>query len=215
MFASLSRIARDRRLLSRIGSAAVHALLLWIICLRPAPIFVKPVQIAHGDRGPTTILYFAEQGSLQVRVAQRSKHVSARLYLPVQKETKFNAKVTDDRNVQPQNSDPVSASRAGSPTSSDLYGSTTGADVRPAIETTLIDPPVSKTEIPPGIEGDVIIEITIDEQGSVTDTKLLKSFGYGIDEKILATVRNWHYRPATRDGVPIPSKYDARWHFRG
>lgn len=215
MFASLPRFARERWILPRIGSAAVHALVLWMICLRPAPIFVKSVQVAHGDRGPTTILYFAQPGSLQVRVAQRSKHAPARLYLPVQEETKFNAKVTADRNVQPQNSDPVSATNAGSPISSDLYGSTTGADVRPAIETTLLDPPVSKAEIPAGVEGDVIVEIAIDEHGSVTDTKLLQRFGYGIDEKILATVRNWHYRPATRDGIPIPSKYDARWHFRG
>ncbi len=87
--------------------------------------------------------------------------------------------------------------------------------MRPAIETTLLDPPVSRSEIPPGTEGDVVVEITIDEQGNVIEVRLLKGLGRGIDEKILATVRNWHYRPATKDGVPIPSKNDHYWHFRG
>lgn len=215
MFASSQQPGRQRQKLSLTGSVAVHAVVLWVICLRPAAIFVHPVLIAHGDRGASNVLYFAAAGNQQILAAPRSKHVSARLYLPVKKAIKANAKITDQKDVQPKNSDPISTASAGSPTSSDLWGATSGADVRPAIETTLLDPPVSKAEIPAGVEGDVIIEITIDDQGTVTGTKLLKSIGYGIDEKILATVRNWHYRPATRDGVPIPSKYDARWHFRG
>lgn len=215
MFVSSEQPGRQRQKLSLIGSVAVHAVILWVICLRPAAIFVHPVLIAHGDRGATHVVYFTAPGSQQILVAPRSRHAPARLYLPVKKETKFNAKITEQKDVPPKNNDAISAASAGSPSSSDLWGATSGADVRPAIETTLLDPPVSKAEIPAGVEGDVIVEITIDEQGAVTGTKLLKAFGYGIDEKILATVRNWHYQPATRDGVPIPSKYDARWHFRG
>ena len=143
----------------------------------------------------------------------RPRHAQITLPAPVVKQ--FNAKVTSQKATEPQNSEVVSSTTSGSPFSSDLNGYATGPDVRPAIETTLIDPPVSKTEIPAGVEGDVIVEITIDEQGNVTGAKLLKGIGFGIDEKILATVHNWHYRPATKDGVPIPSKYDARWHYRG
>lgn len=207
----------DRKVgnLSLVGSVLLHALVLGLICLRPAPIFVKASQIAHGHHGPSTVLYFTAPGNQQTLVAERPKPVSARIHLPVKPKTSFNARITNQKDVQPQNIEPPSPVAAGSPSSSDLYGAVTGVDVRPAIETTLLDPPVSRAEIPPGVEGDVIVEITIDEQGSVTDAKLLRGLGYGIDEKILATVRNWHYRPATRDGVPIPSKYDAHWHFRG
>lgn len=215
MFAFLQRPSRSRLSLSLAGSVVVHSVVLWLLCLRPAPIFVKPVLIANGKRGESMVLYFTPPGNQQTLVAERSKHVTAKLYLPVKAKTKFNARITNQKDVQPQNPDPVSAVSAGSPNSSDLYGSITGADVRPAIETTLLDPPVSRAEIPAGVEGDVVVEITIDEQGYVTSAKLLKGLGYGIDEKIMATVRNWHYRPATRDGVPIPSKYDAHWHFRG
>jgi TonB family protein len=215
MFACSQPPGRKGSNLSLMGSLALHGAILWVLCLRPAPIFVRPAIIAHGHRGPSTVLYFTPPGNQQTLVAERPKHVSARLYLPAKPRTKFNARITNQKDVPPQNIEPASPVAAGSPNSSDLYGDTTGADIRPAIETTLLDPNVSRAEIPSGIEGDVIVEITIDEQGDVTGTRLLKGFGYGIDEKILATVRNWHYRPATRDGVPIPSKYDAHWHFRG
>ncbi|HKE32067.1 MAG TPA: TonB family protein [Candidatus Angelobacter sp.] len=202
--------------LSLTSSVAAHFLVLMLLSLRPAPIFVKSSLTAHGNRGTSTVLYFAKPGPQEVLVARQARPKIASLYSPVPINREVNAKVTSEKNTKPQNSEVVSATPSGSPYSSDLNGSDSGADVRPAIEISLVDPPVSKSEIPAGIEGDVIVEITIDEQGNVIGAKLLKGLGYGIDEKILATVRNnWHYRPATRDGVPIPSKYDARWHFRG
>lgn len=215
MFTTSIQPNQQRRNLSLFGSVATHGVVIWVLCLHPAPIFVRPSLIAHGQHGESSVLYFTASGSQQTLVAERSKPATAQIHLPVKPKTTFNAKITNQKDVPAQNALPVSSVTAGSPNSSDLYGATTGPDVRPAIETTLIDPPISKAEIPLGVEGDVIVEITIDEHGYVTDAKLLKGLGEGIDEKILATVRNWHYRPATRDGIPIPSKYDARWHFRG
>jgi len=206
---------RGRLSFSLVGSMAVHFAVLLVLCIRPTPIFVHPALIAHGERGTSPLIYFATPGPDQVLVARQAKPRPARITLPVPAVKHVNAKVTSQKATEPQNSETVSATTSGSPFSSDLNGYATGPDVRPAIETTLLDPPVSRAEIPSGLEGDVIVEITIDEQGNVIGAKLLKGIGHGIDEKILATVQNWHYRPATKDGVPIPSKYDARWHYRG
>ena len=197
------------------GSVAVHCAVLLVLCVRPAPIFIQPSLTAHGYRGTSPIIYLATPGPQEVLVAKQARPRHAQITFPAPVVKQFNAKVTSQKATEPQNSEVVSSTTSGSPFSSDLNGYATGPDVRPAIETTLIDPPVSKAEIPAGIEGDVIVEVTIDEQGNVTGAKLLKGIGFGIDEKILATVHNWHYRPATKDGVPIPSKYDARWHYRG
>lgn len=161
------------------------------------------------------LIYFATPGEQEVLVARQARPRPAQITLPVLRVKQFNAKVTSQKATEPQNAESVSANASGSPFSSDLNGYATGPDVRPAIEITLSDPPVSKAEIPPGVEGDVIVEVTIDEQGNVIAVKLLKGLGDGIDDKILATVRNWHYRPATKDGVPIPSRQDAHWHYRG
>src|SRR5215472_8330298 len=205
MFAYPQRSSQSRQSFSFAGSVAAHGAVLFVLCLRPAPIFVKPALLAHGDRGASTILYFATPGPQEVLVAKGPKPRSAKLYLPVPVIRQFNAKVTSQKDTLPQSSEEVSSTASGSPSSSDLNGYATGPDVRPAIETSLVDPPVSRSEIPAGVEGDVVVEITIDAEGYVTGTKLLKGLGYGIDEKVIATVRNyWHYRPATKNGVPIP-----------
>jgi hypothetical protein len=47
----------------------------------------------------------------------------------------------------------------------------------------------------------------------VVESKLLKTIGYGIDQKVLATLQNWHFTPATQDGVAIPSQQDVYFHF--
>lgn len=215
MFVNSPPSGHSRLSFSLVGSVAVHFVVLLVLCIRPTPIFVQPSLTAHGDRGATPIIYLAPPGPQEVLAAKQAKPRPAQITLPVPVVKQFNAKVTSQKATEPQNSEEVSATTSGSPFSSDLNGYATGPDVRPAIETTLLDPPVHKEEIPPGVEGDVIVEITIDEHGNVIGTKLLKGVGHGIDEKILATVLNWHYRPATKDGVPIPSKYDAHWHFRG
>jgi len=59
-----------------------------------------------------------------------------------------------------------------------------------------------------------VIEITIDESGNIVNRVVVQSLGPAIDGKVLAALENWHFRPATRDGVPIPSKQDVVYHFK-
>jgi hypothetical protein len=35
-----------------------------------------------------------------------------------------------------------------------------------------------------------------------------------IDQKVLLALESWHFHPATRDGIPIPSKQDVHYHFK-
>jgi len=213
MFASLRSSGSARLGSSRIASLAIHCLVLLALCRRITPVFVQPLPLAHGNRGASTILYFSPPGQQDVLVAKQSKPKPAKLYVPVARKPQFNAEVTSQKDAPPQNSSEVSSATSGSPLSSDLNGSASGADVRPAIEVTLVDPPVTRADIPPGVEGDVIIEISIDEQGNVIGTKLIRGLTPVIDEKCLVTASKLHYRPATSDGVPIPSKSQHYWHY--
>jgi len=43
----------------------------------------------------------------------------------------------------------------------------------------------------------------------------VKTFGYGVDEKVLATLQKWHFTPATQDGIAIPSQQYVYFHFPG
>jgi protein TonB len=70
-----------------------------------------------------------------------------------------------------------------------------------------------RDELPTGVQGDVIVEVTIDAKGMVAETRLLQGLGHGIDERVIAVLHEWRFRPATRNGVPIPSKHDVHFHF--
>jgi TonB family protein len=46
--------------------------------------------------------------------------------------------------------------------------------------------------------------IVVGADGSVPEAVVLQPLGLGLDESALRTVRGWKFKPATRDGKPIP-----------
>jgi TonB family protein len=102
---------------------------------------------------------------------------------------------------------------AGSPLGTMIDGPITGHEVHVAYPVVYPDPPVDRAELPRDLVGDVVIEVTIDSQGNVVETRIVQSIGHGIDEKIEATLRRWHYQPATLDGTPVASRHDVHFHF--
>ena len=91
---------------------------------------------------------------------------------------------------------PEITAHGGSPWGSRVPGTPlTGPAVMPALPQVFPDPPVSRADLPAGVEGDVIVEVTIDEQGNVTALKLTQGIGHGIDEKVLAILRQWRFPP--------------------
>ena len=112
-----------------------------------------------------------------------------------------------------QAGDTLQAARAGTPYGSAAEGPTEGAEIRPALPVVFVNPQVSQSEIPPGVQGDVVVEVTIDARGNIIEKRILQRIGYGIDEKVLAALEGWRFTPATEDGVPIPSQHDIHFHF--
>ncbi len=106
-----------------------------------------------------------------------------------------------------------SDSKAGSELGTLIDGPITGHEVHVAFPVVYPDPPVNRSELPRDLIGDVIIEVTIDSQGKVVQTKIVQAIGHGIDEKIEATLRRWRYQPATLDGTPVASRHDVHFHF--
>jgi TonB family protein len=48
-----------------------------------------------------------------------------------------------------------------------------------------------------------IVEVVIDERGSVQDVAVRQSVNPAYDSLMVAAARSWKYRPATRNGVPV------------
>jgi TonB family protein len=103
--------------------------------------------------------------------------------------------------------------RAGSALGTMIDGPIEGHEVHVAYPVVFPDPPVARSELPRDLKGDVIVEVTIDARGNVVGTRVVQAIGHGIDEKIVAALRQWRYQPATLDGVPVASKHDVYFHF--
>jgi protein TonB len=52
------------------------------------------------------------------------------------------------------------------------------------------------------LQGTVIVELVVDEQGMPRNLKVVRSLGLGLDERALEAVSKWRFRPAYRDGKP-------------
>jgi protein TonB len=87
-----------------------------------------------------------------------------------------------------------------------------GDEIRPALPVTTADPIAYPWELP-AAGGRVVVEITIDERGDIVRKTVLESLGPKLDEKVLEALNNWHFQPATQNGVAIASKQDAIFHF--
>lgn len=56
--------------------------------------------------------------------------------------------------------------------------------------------------------------VGIGADGEVADVRIMRWAGFGLDEEVVATVRRMHFRPAQRDGEPVPVRVLLRYNFR-
>ncbi|HSK79671.1 MAG TPA: energy transducer TonB [Thermoanaerobaculia bacterium] len=54
-----------------------------------------------------------------------------------------------------------------------------------------------------GVQGAVRVEAIIDEQGRVTNVRVLRALPMGLDRAAVEAVEQWRFQPATLDGRPI------------
>lgn len=63
------------------------------------------------------------------------------------------------------------------------------------------------------IAGNVVLGAVIDETGSTKDIRVLSPLGWGLDENAIAAVQGWKFKPATKDGKPIPMRVSIHVSF--
>lgn len=56
--------------------------------------------------------------------------------------------------------------------------------------------------------------VSVDAGGEVRDIEIVRWAGYGLNEAVIAIVRQLHFRPATRDGRAVPVRVLLRYNFR-
>jgi TonB family protein len=194
------------------------AVLAAIVFHNPQVINLSPTWLAYGDGAHTYKLIYFPSGANNAN----DQHPDAAKLLFPRASKKHTSQQTKSQPSKPApKPQPVLAneeigdhnSHAGSPLGTMIDGPITGHEVHVAYPVVYPDPPVDRAELPRDLVGDVVIEVTIDSQGSVVETKIVQAIGHGIDEKIEATLRRWHYQPATLDGTPVASRHDVHFHF--
>jgi TonB family protein len=210
MFTQLHPIIPKRQATSLSVSLAVHFLFLGWILHSPAPIFVAPSSVVRGQSGSSlTRIYFGGATG----VSQENPKPSLTWQRP--------PKAARAHSLEPplaklEMGNETASNRPSGPAAGSLYGSLsygtlTGPEIRPALPVVSPDPVFGSDAA--GIEGDVIVEITIDETGAIVQKVVLHSLGPAVDERVLAALEKWHFAPASKNGVPIPSKQDVYYHF--
>ena len=197
---------------SLLVSFVLHCVVIYFLVRPLRPIYVTPSSVAFGHGGTSTeLVYLSQHGSAAAHDPEASPE-QRRIALRSRSRPKPSPKPSALNNAQ-QIVSADQPSRAGSPFGSLAQGPATGHDVRPALPLVFPSPAILPWQIPSGVEGNVIVEVTIDAQGNVTETKVLQALGHGIEEKVVAALRNWRFRPAIMDGRAIPSQQDVYFHF--
>jgi TonB family protein len=98
---------------------------------------------------------------------------------------------------------------AGSPGGPGSPGSPGGAAEGPApVLVSLTKPEYPAVARRLRLEGDVVMRLSVDASGKVTDVELVKGLGRGdVDEAAMAAARTARFKPAIRNGSPVPSRY--------
>jgi TonB family protein len=99
-------------------------------------------------------------------------------------------------------------------------GGTGGGPVKPGSG---IEPPVLIKEIRPlyttdarrrSIEGDVVLDIVVRNNGSVGAIKITRGLEPGLDQKAVEAVRQWRFQPARRRGTPVDVVVEVAVEFK-
>jgi TonB family protein len=77
-----------------------------------------------------------------------------------------------------------------------------------------VDPEYTKEAIEAKLEGTVLLATTVGTDGLLSDIRVVKGLGKGLDEKAVECLRKWSFKAGTRDGEPIPVTATVAVNFR-
>jgi len=90
-----------------------------------------------------------------------------------------------------------------------------GGDVSKPIRIQYVDPVYPELARKARIQGVVILEAIIDENGNMVEARVLRSPGkaFGFDEAAIEAIKQWKFKPGLQNGVPVPVIYTLTVQF--
>jgi protein TonB len=184
-------------------SATVHV----VVLLAVLGVFNRSRRIAGyklpGTAAGVTMLAYYNPGS----AAHAHGQIPVKKSAPVDPKQTIHAPLAVAKPAEAQ--PPSAQAGSGSSTQSGLGE----GNISIALQKHFPYPTPNLSSLPHGTHGDVILNAVIDEHGKISDLTLLQGLGPAIDDIVIATVRQWDYTPATKNGVPIPSEQELHFHY--
>lgn len=185
------------------ASVAVH------VCVLGALLIDRPPQLAPVDRpgnakGHLLSLTYAP-GMSAPAATLPSEKVPPRKTIP-------SPSLPAPTPVQPEVAAAPTAT-ASSPNASSGVDALGDGDTTVALVVAHPSPRPDLSQLPSGTSGDVIVDVVIDKDGRIAKSTMMRGLGHGIDQTVLATIQQWTFQPATRNGIPVASEQELLFHY--
>lgn len=89
-----------------------------------------------------------------------------------------------------------------------------GGGVSSPVPTFKPEPEYSEEARKAKYQGDVLIQLVVDENGNPTAIKVVRPLGLGLDEKAVEAVTKWRFKPGMKDGKPVKVQATIQVTFR-
>jgi TonB family protein len=77
-----------------------------------------------------------------------------------------------------------------------------------------VEPAYSEEARKAKFQGHVVLGMDVNASGEVTNPRVLRSLGLGLDEKALEAVRQWQFDPAIKDSRAVSAYVQVEMNFR-
>jgi protein TonB len=190
-----------------VGSAFLHLLLIAILIHQRAP-WIAPIRLPGSEHGSNLLLTYSP-GRAPVQATAPNpktapKQARPSTPLPATSTPTPTTSTTSPNSQSPSSTQPDSVAGA------DSLGE---GNINIALASYFPTPKPDLSPLPQGTKGDVILDIVIDSAGKIADIKMTSGLGHGIDENVIATVQQWTFHPATKDGQPVASEQELHFHY--
>jgi len=89
-----------------------------------------------------------------------------------------------------------------------------GSGVSAPIPLNVIQAKFSKEARKHKISGVCLVSLIVDAQGMPQNARVIKGLGYGLDEQAVAAVNQYRFKPAMKDGKPVPVMIKVEVNFK-
>jgi TonB family protein len=89
-----------------------------------------------------------------------------------------------------------------------------GGVVKPPKPISTPDPKYTEVARQAKYQGTTVLWVVVDQTGATQRVKIARAQGFGLDDEAVRTVREWKFKPATRDGNPIAVQINVEVNFR-